>query len=224
MPIFLEHVISRLLLPQLDALRGVIFDRVLPAFASVEDEAKRVVHEARSTASEDDDPADLAEAAFEAGASYLETMLYVRQSLLNSLAIQVSHLFDQQRHMLGRDTLLDFERDSKKLERAFREKLAMHSVDDRLFIHRDKLTELHLVANVAKHAEGQAAEKLRALRPELFTHELLRATTPREMLACGPITSPLMGDDLFVGPEDLRAYIGAVEDYWQFVLKQLEDA
>jgi hypothetical protein len=33
-----------------------------------------------------------------------------------------------------------------------------------------------------------------------------------------------MGQDLFVGEEDLRVYIDAVEAYWRFVLHRLETA
>jgi len=141
----------------------------------------------------------------------------VRQSVMNTFAIQISHLFEQQRHYLGRDTVLDVESDSRKLECRVRKKLAARGIDDSLFIHREKLVELDLVANVAKHAEGQSAERLRALRPELLTHESLRGTTPAETYGQGPITRPLMGDDLYVGEEDLRAYIEAVDAYWRFV-------
>lgn len=225
MPIVAEPVIPSLFLPQLRALRRVIFDRVLPIFASIDSEAEQVERDSLSAllaaADEDADTADLYEAAHSDGLAHFELMVSIRQGLINALTIQVSHLFEQQRYFIARDTILDVEGDSRKLESRFRAKLDDRGVDDSMFIHRGKLLELDLVANAAKHAEGQSADKLRALRPELFTHPSIRDEIPPEEHGQIPITRPLMGEDLFVGEEDLRAYIDAVEAYWRFVLHSL---
>lgn len=228
MPIIAEDVIPTLFLPELAAFRDAIFTRMLPTFDSIESEAEQIEAEAfaRLSAAADEytDGAHLAEAALDAGLQHLGLMSGTRQAILNVLAVAIAHLFEQQRHLLSLRTLVDSEPDSRKRENSFRELLAKQGVDPTLFIHRAKLEELDLVANVAKHAEGQSAEKLRLVRPELFTHPLLRADSAFNSLPPGAVNRPLMGDDLYVQPEDLRAYLDAVEVFWRFVLHQLTAA
>jgi hypothetical protein len=161
----------------------------------------------------------MAELAFNAGLEHYEQMTATRQTVINTFAITVSHLFEQQRHLLSFGTLLDWERDSRQRERRFGEFLEDRGVNHSMFIHRAKLEELDLVANVSKHAEGQSAERLRNLRPELFVPPSIRGDPFFGSSTVGPVNRPLMGEDLFVQPEDLRAYLEAIESFWQFVLK-----
>jgi len=225
MPIIAEDVIPRMFLPQLTALRNCIFGRVLPAFDQVESEADQIQREAlerlAATANEYTDGEDLAEAALEAGLKHYELMMGTRQTVMNALAVALYHLFEQQRHVLTLRTFLDSEPDSRKRDKCFREFLEEHGVDRATFIHQTKLEELHLVANVAKHAEGQSAERLRALRPEIFLPPSIRNDSTPRSSSVRPVSLPLMGEDLFVQPEDLRAYLDAVESFWRFILSQL---
>jgi len=225
MPIVPEVVIPRMFLPQLAALRDAIFVRVLPAFDKLESEADQIEDETferlGASAGEDTDPADLAEAAVEAGRRHFELTSATRQTVINAFAVALSHLFEQQRHFLSLRTLVDLEPDSKKREKRFRSSLKASGINDAMFIHHRKLEELDLVANVAKHAEGQSAERLRAWRPELFIHPLIRDDPGVASSSGVPVNRPLMGEDLFVQPDDLRAYLDAVESFWRFVLGQL---
>lgn len=222
MPIIAEEFIEWVFLPQLTALRDAIFERVLPAFERLESEAEQIESETferlNTNASEYSDPAHMAEAAFKAGLDHFKTMTATRQTVINTFAIAISHLFEQQRHLLSFGTLLDWEPNSKQREKRFCEFLEARGVDRTKFIHHAKLEELDLVANVAKHAEGQAAERLRTLRPELFVHPSIRDDPVFGSSTVGPVNRPLMGEDLFVQPDDLRDYLEAIESFWQFVL------
>jgi hypothetical protein len=223
MPIIAEVFIPKIFLPQLTALRDAIFERVLPAFEGIESEAEQIQREAFeqlcANADEYSDESQMAELAFNAGLEHYELMTATRQTVINTFAIAISHLFEQQRHLLSFGTLLDWEPDSRKRERRFSEFLEARGVDRTMFIHRAKLEELDLVANVAKHAEGQSAERLRTLRPELFVAPSIRGDPLFGSSTVGPVNRPLMGEDLFVEPDDLRAYLEAIESFWQFVLK-----
>jgi hypothetical protein len=195
MPIIAEVFIERIFLPQLTALRDAIFERVLPAFDGIGSEAEKIQREAFEQlceiADEYSDGSQMAELAFNAGFEHYEQMTAIRQTVINTFAITVSHLFEQQRHLLSFGTLLDWERDSRQRERRFGEFLEARGVDRTIFIHRVRLEELDLVANVAKHAEGQSAERLRTLRPELFISPSIRGD---------PLLGSFLGSST-VGPE-----------------------
>jgi hypothetical protein len=224
MPIVAEDVIPSMFLPELAALRQTIFGRILPAFDGLEMEAEQIQREAlkrlQANANEYSDAADLAEAAFEAGLEHYELTTGARQIVINALVVALSHLFEQQRHLLTFPTLLDSEPDSRKRETRFFEFLKANGVDRTIFNQQTKLEELDLVANVAKHAEGRSADCLRALRQELFVHPSIREY-PVLRSSVRRVNRTLMGTDLFVQPEDLRAYFDAVEAFWKFVLDQL---
>src|SRR5213593_3628273 len=81
--LFWPHHIRRALLPDLDAFARCLPERLLPTFASVDEEAKRVEQEVWDTPApgdpEDFDPGDHAERAQDAGVVYYETMKGVEQ-------------------------------------------------------------------------------------------------------------------------------------------------
>lgn len=224
MPIVAEDVIPAMFLPELAALREAAFTRILPAFEGLESEAEAIQQDAyerlNTNATEHSDGADLAEAAFQAGLDHYNLMTGAQQTMLNALAIALSHLFEQQRHLVPFRTLMDSESDSRKREKAFDKFLEASGIDRTSFIQQAKLEELDLVANVAKHAEGQSAVRLRVLRPELFVPPSIQGG-PVHSSPVGPANRTLMGEDLFVQPDDLRAYFNAVESFWRFILAQI---
>lgn len=227
MPILERDVIPNLFLPQITALREAIFNRILPAFDRLDAEAKEIEQEAwegfNRHAGEDDDPASLAEAAFEQGLEHFEIVSSTLQTIMNVFAVGIEHMFEQQRHLLSFRTLNDYEPDSRKREVGFRALLAEHGIDASRFPQAAKLEELHCVANVAKHAEGRAAARLRELRPELFTHPSIREGPLGRLPPPWGVNSTLIGDDLFVEPDDLRHYLDAVKAFWEFVLEQIPE-
>jgi len=62
-----------------------------------------------------------------------------------------------------------------------------------------KLVELRLVANVAKHAEGDSASKLEEIRPDLFVAPSIRDMPPfLHWKVPRHVYKPLSGEDLYV--------------------------
>ena len=224
MPISPEHVIPQMYLPQLAALREAIFARILPPFDGIDEEAGEVEREAlerlEEYAHEDSDPAMIAEAAQDAGLEHYELLTGTRQTVINAFAVAISHLFEQQRHLLSHRTIIDSEVDSKRREITYLKLLDSAGIDCEEFPQRPVLEELDLVANVAKHAEGHSADRLRAVRPELFVPVEIRGASKLSDGYTRPVHTPLMGEGLYVQAEDLRAYLEAVEAFWQFVLNK----
>jgi len=91
-------------------------------------------------------------------------------------------------------------------------------IDVTTYPHWPQLDELRLIANVVKHAEGNAAQQLRALRPELFEHPLLRdpiyAGIPPAQL---PVRHPLAGEGLYLIKDDFDAYVAAISGFWEWL-------
>lgn len=223
MPIIPETIIPDMFLPQLRALREAIVSRILPCFEAIDSEAKEVerqiYRELCASAGEDADGGDLAEAATDAGIEHFQILGETRQIVINSLAVAIAHMFDQQKDLLCLPTLADAEPDDRERRKLFRKLLKRRGLDPRSFRHRSKLKELKLVANVAKHGEGESAKKLRDLRPELFTHPVLRHDPLHARLRPLSVNRTLLGADLFVEPADLTAYLDAAEEFWGFFLR-----
>ncbi len=224
MPIIAEDYIPRVFLPHLSVLRDALLERILPGFDSVVEESNAIERDAYdnhcSYAGEDADGADLAESAMMAGLEHYDAVSGARQVTLNIFAVALSHLFEQQRHFLSLRTRIDVEPDSRKREQRYHEFLKANGIDVEEFPGRSKLEELDLVANTAKHTEGRSADLLREVRPELFVHPVVRGDSELGSYV-RPVNATLMGEDLFVQPDDLVEYIEAIEQYWDFVLEAL---
>jgi hypothetical protein len=76
------------------------------------------------------------------------------------------------------------------------------------------LTELHCVANVVKHAEGDAAAKLRKVRPDLLQHPAIKGQRPEHWLLEQAVQRPLAGDDLYLECRDFEKYVDAALAFW----------
>lgn len=74
----------------------------------------------------------------------------------------------------------------------------------------DDLSELHLVANVARHGDGGSCDKLKARAPQLWDSPLL------DYYDLAPAPVPV-SEELRVRPDDLRRYARAVVRFWGHV-------
>ena len=84
------------------------------------------------------------------------------------------------------------------------------------------VAELRLVANAAKHAEGESEQELRQLRPALVVHPVAAGMSLSS--AGGFVESlrlPLAGEGLFVTEEVFGAYATAVYDFTRAILAHL---
>ena len=169
------------------------------------------------------DMGDVAEWAREYGIAQYETMVGVRQSVLNLLVVGLHHLFEQQQlFFLGRELGSGKDRVPKPAD--LERRLAECGIDCRSFGCASKLHELKQAANAIKHGAGPAATELITLRPDLFEGaDLLdvkrmkrRYSEPgRAEAVVSSLFAPLTGGDLYVTERDLVEWCDVVIAYWK---------
>lgn len=216
--------------PQLSSIVDAVEQRILPAFQGIEEEAEAFTEERwkefmSMPAMPDVDPADLAEAAQEAGVSHYLLLTGMRQGLLNLCAVALHHTFEQQVMLFHRRQVLHpSEENNPSLfsMTEFQKRLARSGIDITAFSSWSRMNQLRLVANTAKHAEGDSARKLYEQRPDLFEHPQLPQT--RLFLSRGQprVFLPLVGEDLYLSMEDLRQYRDAAVQYWEELASAME--
>lgn len=207
---------------QIAVLREVIAERLLPTFASIENEAQTISDKESerldTAAGPDSDAAIAAEAAENAGITHYLTLVDAKQGLLNLFAVALHHLVEQQQLMVLRQELVD--RSENVTARIFKldefvDRLAALNIEVKKFDSWPGIEELCYVANAVKHAEGRSAEWLRDHHPEIFVSPSLGAESH---LAKSPnkwLFQPLCGQDIFVTANHLKRYFNAAESFWQ---------
>lgn len=209
-------------LPEVLTFRSVVARKILPAFESIDADAKEAGEQALERLSRgagpDDDWASIAERAFDSQITQYELLSAAQQAMLNLIAVATYHQFEQQQiTLVRRELIFDGSEDdhSRMNTKTFIQILADEGLDVRTFLEWPKLMELRLVANVAKHAEGDSASRLAELRPELFVAPSIRDMPPfASWKVRRRVYKPLSGEDLYVTPADLDAYFEAVIGFW----------
>lgn len=206
--------------PQIDAFADSLSDRILPAFANIDQEgeqiAEKAYHESLSGYDDEPDDASLAESAQDQAITYYETMYGIRQGIINMFAVGLWHLFEQQLADFVRHAILDNPRrptknpDFTKTESLLRTEWG---IDIALFESYAGVDELRLLANCAKHGDGASCTKLRGLRPALFSPF---GKDIGADFGLGPlrVIAPLGGEALYLTPEGFKAYADAVKAFW----------
>jgi len=198
----------------------IVVNDVLPAFANLDDRARKVMDTEYDRLCSlpapqdcDGDLSGLAEAAHEKGLEFHGMMVGLRQASLCLYAVGLFHLLEQQLADICIDGAFTAKppADTKLSELVtwyadnFRINLkslrGWHAVD-----------ELRLLANTVKHGDGSSARKLRELRPELFEDPTLREFAPDHpgMYTVNKVGIPLAGRDLFLTDAQFQAYGVAV--------------
>src|SRR5258708_22579438 len=219
---------KRAFVPEVRALIETLETRLLPTFANIktEEDAKEQEQWGRLGSLPGDgseDMADLAESAFDTGLAHYQTMVSIRQGLLNMFVVALFHLYEQHVMLFHRREVLEAgeENDSRFLKHfVFRERLRGLGIDITSFASWPVLQELGLVANTVKHAEGDSSAKLHAQRPALFEPPELVGFSFAGLKSVARVFTPLMGDDIYVSLEDLKRYADAVVQFWE----ELSDA
>ena len=217
---------------QLSAIVDTLEKRLLPSFTDIEKEAEAISQEAwdgfmSAPATGDEDPADFADDAMQAGVSHYLLLVGIRQGMLNLFATALYHAFEQQALLFHRKQVLKRaeENDPNLLDlKAFQVRLKDYGIDITTFTSWTKLDELRLVANTAKHGEGHSATKLHALRPDLFEHPynvFMDITMPIQVVR---VFQPLVGEDLYVSMEDICEYRNALLQFWQELSDEMASA
>lgn len=216
-------------IPAVTALRDFVSTKLFPAFDGLDEEARHVYSNTLSRmstiAGPEEDSAAHAEAAADAEITHYQQMSETHQAILNLIAVAIYHQFEQQQiTLVRREMLFDgSEEDPSRMNtKTFIRILKEAGIDPTGFTQWEKLTELRLVANVAKHAEGDSAAKLEKIRPDLFT----APSIPEQALPPVPrrIYQPLSGIDLCVTREDLNAYFEATIGFWKRLSEMVRDA
>jgi hypothetical protein len=187
---------------------------IMPAFGNLEERADKLGAEeyerlGSQPADEDwdGDMSSLAEAAEDKAIAFYETMIALRQAVLNLFAVGLFHILEQQLADLCRDGAFTVPPPQDTKISAVADWYEQHFLLDlRSLSTWPTIDELRLVANATKHAEGSAARQLRAKRPELFQNPIIRDKYPRLEDVSWPITRPLAGEDFYVTIEIMNEY------------------
>lgn len=139
-------------------------------------------------------------------------LIAMRTILVNLFAAGLYHLFEQQ---MARMLAYDGE-STEGVRPAFKAwAKSVYRIDVDEFAQWRKISELKLVANVVKHAEGDSEVRLRKLRPELFDDPLLREPEYRDLEPMmTPTRQPLAGADFYVIKADFDEYASTLDNFW----------
>jgi hypothetical protein len=204
--------------------RICIFQHVLPAFGNLDERANEVADDYYHRVGgqigaecEYIDPGDIAEDAHDHSIGWYQTMLSLRQTMLNLMAAGLFHLAEQQLADSCRDASFEIDPPGDtKLDVIVRWYQEHFGLDLTTLPSWENFDELRLVGNAVKHAEGSATRQLRQRRAELFNDPVFaelykEAGGPPDL---GRVVTPLSGEGLFVSEDLLRLYAGAVESFF----------
>jgi hypothetical protein len=208
-------------IPKVNAFCDAVCDRVLPAFAPLEDEAEKAAQaeldrlEMQYFPDENGNSIEHAQRALEVGLSHYELMCDVRQSILNLATVALYHMHEQQLLYFHRKQLLHpSEEDCSNMINLKKLKsiLMQNNIELEQMTSWSTIHELELVANVVKHAQGRSSQELWALRPELFTRAARGGC--EASLPSMSVYTPLTGEDILISYEDVRKYQSAIVSFW----------
>ena len=210
--------------PQLKAIVQALEKRLLPNLEEekIELESNKITEEVwerfmSMPATGNEDPADFADRALNAGIAHYTLMYGIRQGMLNLFAAALYHTFEQQVMFFHRKNVLDLdeENDSKKFKlKVFQRRLKEYGIDIKNFACWSKIDELRLVANTVKHAEGPSSDRLRAIRSEMFINPLF-SQDPFPLQGFDSVFQPLVGDNLYVSLQDIKDYCDHLVQFWE---------
>lgn len=225
---YLEWQVRHNVIRPIVAFRAYIFRDVLPQFNNLDQRAAHLASERYeqmiSQPAPEDFDGDLsgfAEDANDEAIAWYQLMRSLRQTMLNLLAAGLYHLTEQQLAMLCRDGGFCADPPKKtnfyEVSQWYKEHLNLQLQGLPTY---SLIKELQLVANTAKHAEGDSSEKLKQLRPDLFADPSFAkfligvGADPQEHLQRKVVTAPLAGEDLFITEDRLKEYAKGAEIFF----------
>lgn len=210
--------------PHIKRLFHTLDVHLLPALGNIEAEADEIEKLALEYLTQSPialypNDEDTPKRAREEAATYYYEMKCVQQTLLNTFAILLYHAWEQQLLEFHRYALAD-ERTRNNGARPSVESvckdLLARGINLSSVLSWETLDELRLVANTAKHAEGNSANMLRERRPDLFIlPSLSELESQLNFLGAKPVSSPLSGEHFYVTREHLRQYENAAVSFWE---------
>jgi len=214
----------------IESTRSAVVEHMIPSLPSPEREGEKAQAEAwqavLSTPSDgSDDPADLAEWAFEQGAEVYMRWVSIRQAAVNIACVLLWHVLEQQmlffhiRQVLtiGEEQGVRSDKDERKRLFSlteFHRRLNEGGCSMQALLAWPKIDELQLVANSVKHGLGRSLDRLHALRPDLLIPPGIDDLEINMDRSPSWVEKPAVGEDLYVRDEDLRAYFEAAKELW----------
>lgn len=183
------------ILETIEAFSKTIYNRLLPTFESLEEEAKEIerksLEKAKKTFHPDVmDEADVYENAYHDGVSHYLLYKDMKIDFLNSAVTWLFHMFEKDCTRIFKTT----SGDKKK------EQLVELSIDTaKGSLWKNNNHELRHLANTIKHGDGWSCEELKKIRPDLFKDHL-GEKSPTE------IEVPL---------QDFESYINDMKKFWE---------
>lgn len=213
-------------IPQIMQFDKMFSETVFPPFADPEAQANKVAQdywdkkmsEPVGEFGPDEDPGDIADDAHQKSIDFYETMTAMHHTVVNLFTAGVFHLFEQQAGTLlqewsGKRPKFPFDELGKS---SFKDK-AGNTVAFNSAPTWAKLDELRLVANVVKHAEGDSANKLRAVNDAHFKLPSVRGTDLEKWFGDRMLGEPLTGEGIYVVKSDYDEFVTAVIEFWKWL-------
>jgi hypothetical protein len=205
--------------PDFQQFGDVVKKRILPVFEGIKEEADAVAHESyRELLKQPADPdywdaGDVADAAMQQGFAHYEMLTSMRWATLGLYSAALYHLTEQHLVDLLVHILNSYGRDEVPMKEVFRWYREDLTLDVETLPSWPIISELRLVANAIKHAEGWSVKELEKLRPDLF--QVLQLNNFPEARWVGRrVRKPLFGQEIYIGPEDFTRYHGASVAFW----------
>jgi hypothetical protein len=216
--------------PHLERVLEALEKRVLPAFDDIDAEATALQERTWNDLitgpyDPDVDESMIANAAFEAGYDHYAGMHAVRQSLINSFAPMLYHTWEQQLLAFHRKEVLHpaQEHDNELLTlQELRQRLSAEGLDITKLPSWSAISELRLVANTVKHADGDSADRLKKRRPDLFDWQHAQGHVKMPSTFTRRVYRHMSGEDLYLTLDDLHAYGRATIAFWDEFADALE--
>lgn len=189
---------------QLDVFYDSVINRLLPSFLSIEEEANSIEKNSLAAINNQNfnpnvDYECAMEDAYFDGVNHYLVQSQMRQSFLNISTLWLYHLFEQQLNNISLKTIEDFDYKRRnaiqRIENCLREKNLEDNPNWKIIY-----SELRLVANVLKHAEGSSKNQLKERRPDLFL--------------ASSVSIPLFEYEICISEKDFEKYYKAVQCFW----------
>ncbi len=190
------------------------YKRTIIVFSDIEKEAQQhsqLLYE-NYPGSEYTDPASVAEWAEMEGFEKYEALALMKVNHLLMTFTMLYHLWEQQLIKFALHELshyLTFEKKSaafSDVQTIFK----LHGIDIDKTELWTKIRELKFLANTIKHGDGESADKLRKIRPDFFSWEVIGSDDTLKF--SGSVL--LENYSLQVSEKDLYAYIEATKNFW----------
>ncbi|APC08566.1 hypothetical protein [Neomoorella thermoacetica] len=223
-PLLWSNYIRCIIIPHFGYFEQVFFQKIAPAFRTIEEEAERMVNDKYEqlvkqpgNPDADLDLSDLAEETHESGIEYYLIIRGIEQGITNLFAVAMYHLFEQELLLIHKSELLrPWEQNDERLLDLdeLKRRIKNSGIDLEAFRSWNKLEELRFVANTVKHADGRSSAALKKLRLDMFIPPDLRAEKVNvEISPTTQVFLPLAGEDLYVTAEDISSYFRAIQDF-----------